>query len=265
MSTAFRSSIKNKRIIFFHAPKCGGTSVNQVLKGCFGLQRAITRHGIVQIEPHATRLAAEMTGRNIHTIFEHILAYYLQLESTRYISGHINYSTHIDSIAANAWDYITILRKPESRFVSHFFYDANKPNRDHFAIETGIEEFIETPRAETLGVTFVSMLMGAPSVNDGHELLNIELLRQGATITAAKENLDKFAIVGTLEKLAEFEAAINRRYAIAARIPHHKRNPLANYPKFGELPEHLRSKIEKICEPDREIYEHALKRVQGET
>jgi hypothetical protein len=74
-------------------------------------------------------------------------------------------------------------------------------------------------------------------------------------VADAIDNLGRFAIVGTLEHLKEFEAAIQQRYGIKSSIGHQRKSPRAGYLKFAEQPREVQERLLELCEPDMIIYE----------
>ena len=71
----------------------------------------------------------------------------------------------------------------------------------------------------------------------------------------AIDNLGRFAIVGTLERLKDLEAAIQQRYGIKSAIPHHRKSPRPGYLKFAEQPREVQERLLEMCEADMIIYE----------
>jgi hypothetical protein len=204
-----------------------------------------------------------MMDRDIHALREGIVLYLAQIPDAKYVVGHIPYSTLLDDTPGEPWDYMTILRSPESRLLSNYYYNASNSNQEHFAIDVEIEEFLESERGLIYGNSYVRCFMGECSLYERQGTLNSAGLRTPEAISAAKRNLDKFAIIGTIESMSSFEAAIDRRYGTSIKFPHLNHNPTEKYPKMKDLPEHVRRKIEEICAPDREVYEHAIKNSPG--
>jgi hypothetical protein len=74
-------------------------------------------------------------------------------------------------------------------------------------------------------------------------------------VADAINNLGRFAIVGTLEHLKEFEAAIQQRYGVKSSIGHERKSPHPGYLKFAEQPRQVQEQLLELCAPDMMIYE----------
>jgi len=196
-------------------------------------------------------------GVKYEVLREQIATYYAQMPEAVYIGGHIPYSTFLDNITPNPWNYVAILRDPESRLLSHYYYNAHKPRQEHFGIDVGLEEFLESPAGRWYGNNYVWIFMGECMTYEARGDFNMATMRTDETIAMAKRNLDKFAVIGTTKSLPSFEAAIQRHFGASLKIPHVNQNPAKKYPSLKDLSENIRKKMEEICAPDREVFEHA--------
>jgi hypothetical protein len=229
------------RIAFFHPPKCGGTSVRKWLASAFGRPAGL--------DPVAAEAAARNIGVAAASEREAILAYFVQRQDTRFICGHFAYSRRAFVDREDQFELITILRNPLSRVLSRF-YHSGQP--DHFPIVGELADWLQTDDARAAATLFTTMFVG-----------DIELMKRlvrgasnsdfGGAALQAIDNLKRFTIVGTLERLGAFEHAVQQRYGIRARIGHARNNP--TYPRFAQQPSAVQDRLRELCREDMMIYE----------
>lgn len=235
-----------KRVIFFHPPKCGGKSVNRYLAATLG--------GARTLRESASEGAAHNLGIGVQEVRETILAYEIQRRDLRYISGHYPYSRRALAGREGEFDLVTVLRNPLDRMLSLYYFNRFKKNRDHFPIECDLPEWLLTRDAKSAATIFVRMFVGDVMV--ANQLVDADSDSQvmDAAVDDAIGNLRKFAIVGVLESIRDFENAVRQRYGVRSSVAHHNRNPNPGYPAFDEQPEELQSQIRDLCQPDMKIY-----------
>jgi hypothetical protein len=152
------------------------------------------------------------------------------------------------------FDLLTILRNPLDRTLSQYYFSRFNERRDHFPIDCELSEWLLTDRAKSAAMTLTKMFVGDIDVlrhlaADG----NKHDMREAAS--EAIKNLRTFAIVGTLERLGDFERAIRHRYGITSKIGHLRKNPIRDYPKFAEQPPQVQDSLRELCQEDMAIYE----------
>jgi hypothetical protein len=235
-----------RRIAFFHPPKCGGTSVHQWLALTFG--------GPAGLDP----IAAEAAARNLDVpsvkLREAILAYFVERTNARFISGHYNYSVRAFLGHEDEFDLITILRHPLDRTLSNYYYNRFREGRGHFPIKCSLTEWLAMDQARSMARVFTRMFVGDSDTAEA-------LYRHGnchdirwATSEAIR-NLEKFTIVGTLERLKDFQEAVRQRYALKSSIGHLRKSPRPDYRRFADQPREVQERLLELCEPDIMIYE----------
>lgn len=244
-----------RRIAFFHPPKCGGTSVHRWLATAFG--------GPAGLDPIAAEAAAHNLGIASANLREAILAYFVQRSHARFISGHYIYSTRAFLGHEEEFDLITILRNPSDRVLSNYYYNRFREERGHFPIESELSEWLSTDQARATAriftKTFVGDIEAAAALDRRGNWPDIQ-----SAVTEAIHNLRKFAIVGTLEQLKDFEAAVRQRYRIKKKsIGHLRKSPRPGYLKFAEQPAHIQERLLELCEPDMAIYERFASKPQA--
>ena len=235
-----------RRIVFFHPPKCGGTSVYHWLAGTLG--------AAVRVDPIPSVMAAKNLGITGIELREARLAYCVQRDGTLFSSGHYVYTQRVFHGREGEFDLITILRNPLDRMVSNYFYNRFREPRELGAIDIDMPEWLSTYQAKRSATVFARMFVGDMAIaaemdrsGEWHDMRSV--------VASAIENLERFTIVGTLEHLKDFETVIARRYGIRNTIGHLKKSPRPGYPKFADQPAEIQDRIRELCEADLAIYE----------
>lgn len=153
-------------ILFIHIPKTSGTSLRKYLHQIGNVERT----PMIELKPGS---------------------------KADIISGHIFYK-YAEQFYPDA-DYITILRHPVDRAVSHFMHI--KQDRHHYLHKrctgTTLSEFIRDPSVnQTISNLQTKYLSAMPSVAD---VPTIEVSRIRASLDEARTILDKFFYVGFQE------------------------------------------------------------------
>jgi len=243
-----------KRVAFFHPAKCGGTSVRDSLGTVFGGPR--------RVEPGSADRAARQIGIAPMVLREGILAYLVQRHDVPFISGHFCYFRRAFADREDEFDLITILRNPLDRFLSHYYFARFKPNPERFLPNhEELPEYLSTTRAKVWATTYTRMFVGEiESAKALHERGACDEMPKA--VASAIDNLGRFAIVGTLEHLKDFEAAIQQRYGIKGPIKHERKSPRLGYPKFADQPREVQERLLELCASDMIIYERFAKKPQ---
>ncbi len=241
-----------QRFVYHHIPKCGGTSVGRALRKRYLLSQAT-------VTPESSFRAFEaFTGRedreqmliDVLDLREQMLLYHM-FEDVRGVSLHVRFSEIAYQRFSDSYKFVTMLRDPVKRFVSHYHWSYGKPHA-HAWIEDDFESFLESDRAKRIGATYVEYLCGLPKdvPTDSDE-----------AISAAVANLAKFAVVGDIANTARFEADIQKELGVRVKIKHeNKGSTTARAKPELENPE-WRAKIEKLCAPDIAVWDAAFPRL----
>ena len=153
---------------------------------------------------------------------------YEVFKGTRFITRHFNFRDKVFNETSSDYDYITVLREPVQRFISKYHYNE---------IEIPITDFLNTKRAQEWGREYV------------HRFLGDEVsLSAGKKIERAKNNLEKFRLVGQLGNLDKFKNEFRNKYNRKINITE------LNVGDYGEIEESLIGELKKICEPDIELF-----------
>jgi hypothetical protein len=236
------------RFVFHHIPKCGGTSVGRALRRRYLLSQAT-------ISPEASYRAFELfTGRDdrqqmlvdVLDLREQMLLY-LMFEDVRGISAHVRFSEKAYGHFSDRYKFVTVLRHPVDRFVSHYFWDWNKPGK-HGRVEEGFETFLETDRARRFGATLVEYLCGLPKEVPTYS---------DEAVAAAVGNLSKFNVVGDIGDVPDLQIKLREALGVRISIGHeNKRRPTIKQASSPLDDVTLKSRVEALCAPDIAVYSH---------
>jgi hypothetical protein len=236
------SSLPGEKILYFHVPKCGGTSIHQAFTAIYG--------GLAELlEAKASKRAAEALGDDPLHLRERWLAYHIAKARAPYIGGHFPWSPALAALGRN-YRLATMLREPRAHFLSAFFFNRDGPDRDHTPIErnTALKDFVHSKRAENLGRLYVRYFTDPQ-------------LRTNATdsdaIETACRNLMTLDVVGTLEHLDEFVAQIDQLIGRHLEVGHERVSPTPIANQVAEMDDDLLAVIDELCRPNRVVYEAA--------
>ncbi len=232
--------IRNHRIFFFHIAKCGGTSISNAIVKCYKPWRARDLNSIVILNEEAARFAERNTVETTHypLVRRDLLNYMMSLPNVRCISGHFQYSNSAHDAYQDEWHFVTVLRDPVARWLSHYRYNALQKK-----IEMPIEEFIETKQAKSFGRAFVDEITEdlKKSSIDSEELIKIALGRY-----------KRFSILGRLDDLPDFARKFEEKFQHKLDIKYLNRTPEGR--KDARLSDSVMSRIAELCAPDISLY-----------
>ena len=237
-----------RRVFFLHVQKCGGTSIKQALRDGFPLTRP--RDELLDLDAAAsTRVAAEL-GLLPFEFRDQLLSYSLASSYPRVVMGHFRYTSALHAKYLDDVKFITVLREPEDRFLSAYFYDRYK-SHEYARIVDSLEDFLlkdgePTLRARAHAERYVSLFQG-----DGS---NRARRSTQADIDAAIDNLRRFSLVGFLDDLGPFVDRLNEWADVPVDIPMLNTTP-ASSAQLDEVTPELMAVVREICEPSRRVYE----------
>jgi len=220
-------------IIYIHVPKCGGSSFGAALRLRFLASQATIslNQGNAALQGE-DRIISDYAAR-ADELRDHVAA------GTHLITGHVQYDADLHAGPARSYRFVTLLRDPVARFVSHYNYLQRKhPNPDRPAT---LEAFLDTPDAARLASQYLFYFAGhsqtrAPDLDH--------------SIQRAIAALDRFDLVGDLAAPGAFARDLRR--ITHTPILQWRRNAA---PAPTEIPASLHSRIEALCAPDIAIFD----------
>lgn len=213
-------------IVYIHVPKCGGSSFGAALRVRFALSQTTIRLG--QGNPLLTgpaRILSDYADRQKQLR-------QLMARGVRMISGHVQYQPELP---ARGYAFVTLLRDPVDRFVSHYNYLQRK-HPDPARAAT-LQAFLDTSDAARLATQYLFYFAGQDTGD------------RDTRIDRAIANLGRFDVVGDLNDTDAFVCDL--RGLIRGPLPQWRRNAA---PARTTVPDHLRPQIETLCAPDIAIY-----------
>lgn len=186
-------------LISMHMEKCGGTSMEALLRQQYGTAFQLYDPGYPQ-DPQAFSSPEE---------------------GIRCLHGHMYYGLH-RQLADRKCSYITILRDPVNRFLSNYQHIRRykHPLQELINSRDGLGEMCENPQARHYRNLFVRRLAGI----DGEPCR--------ADMEQAEHRLRQFALVGKVEQFEAFVGAARARLGWSACQITHK-NAADSDPRTG--------------------------------
>ncbi|MBX2848647.1 MAG: sulfotransferase family protein [Acidiferrobacterales bacterium] len=217
----------DNKIIFVHIPKCGGTSLDSLIRKKFRFNR-------FKISARASAEASQKTAVDIHAVRGALLNYAVSLDY-KFISGHF-YLHHPEHY--NDYKIITMLRNPVDRLISHYLYNRYKTHSTHDAINIEFEDFLNSDLAKDYGNLYCRYF--SESQNPSESI----------------KTLSNFSKVGILEHLAPFKSYIQKELELKGNLAKKNTSPVSRTTRSQDLLSTYQDKITKICRDDIEIYNH---------
>lgn len=222
-----------------HIPKCGGTSLKK------SLIQAVEGNNTFDLDAHASKYVADLFHKeeSLHK-FRHKLMLYA-MASGRYnlIMGHALFSQKDFRPFFNKFSFISVVRDPVERFLSHYFYNRHKSS-DHYKLDEGLEEFLASDQAKGFGNYLVRYFSGRDKKDD---------------LDTAISNLNHFSVIGTLEDLPKFQKDFKKEFGKQLNIKHSNENPVGASDRNKLLTGGQMELVREFCKDDTVIYDHILK------
>jgi Galactose-3-O-sulfotransferase len=220
-------------VIFLHLPRSSGATLNRIIAQQFPPEAIVKVGGKSRAATHAAIAA---------------------VSGARAITGHYSYGLH--EAVARPSTYITIMREPVKRFVSHFY--SAKYNPRHHLHELVSSGELTMRDAAPLLANIVTRYIAGDAVEVTAETAD------HSTLEVAKQNLERhFSVVGIAERFDESLVLLQRRLGWKVRA-----FTDANVNRSrGEADQPTAEEIEAILQSnqlDRELYGWARERLNRE-
>ncbi len=225
-----------KRLFFMHIPKCGGSSTIE------GLYQTYNPYDVFRLDAPASVSALNLFNGEggINEYRSRLLMYAMSSNQYKLIAGHFIFDERAYRAFSEKWSFITMIREPVSRFISHYFFNRFS-KKNHYRINDELQEFLNKPDAADLGTMMLKYFSGSYA---------------NANIETAKLNANKFSTIGTLDSIDEFIAEIKAKHDIVLPVTHLNKNPKTYSDQQKVLSTEFMKQINKVCEPDIELYDY---------
>lgn len=228
----------DRALIFLHIPKSGGT----------------TLHGIIESQYPADRIYT-IDSRDVRASIAAFKALpEAERRRLRVLKGHMAFGLH-------AWlpqpsTYITLVRHPVERAISHYYHIRRTPHHTHHATVVGqnlsLHAFMETGVSRLVDNGQVRALAAAEEVPYGRCTADL-LDRAIAHIEGY------FTLVGLTERFDETLVLLQR--ALGWRVAMYRpRNVGSNRPPTADVPAETLQFIADLNEFDLRLYDYAVQR-----
>lgn len=212
--------------------KCGGTSVRAAFRET--ATSVFTLHGEAAVEAAGGYLAQDENWR----FRAELLTYLLEVGEHDTILGHFRYHDRHEAYLGSA-DFVTVLRQPIDRFQSLYAYRRSRPQATVSA-ERPLDEVLADPMWQAAGRIYVDTFCGDPTLQPG----------SAEAVAAAIANLRRLAVVGTLDDMAGFGAAITAATGRPIAVPTRNVGTVD-----VAVTDDQRATIEELCRPDQAVYD----------
>jgi hypothetical protein len=220
-------------LIFLHIPKAAGTTLHAVIDAEYDRQSVYTLDGWPETEARFRNLPEPERAR------------------LRVLKGHMEFGLH--TLLPGPSTYVTILRQPLDRLVSHYYYVRGNPAHHLHA----------KVRAEDLSLVDYVLRGSTIELDNGQtRLLSAsEGLPFGRCtrkqLELAKRNLrDYFSVVGLTERFDETLLLLRARFGWR-RSACSPQNVTKDRPPLDAIPRSDREQIARLNCYDQELYDYA--------
>jgi hypothetical protein len=261
LSRAANSLSRRKvgRLFFLHVPKCGGTSLRFAMSKPYRMLDRRSDAGIIHLKADAMYQAAQMvsdTGStDVHRMEEFLLLYYMSQGRVRFIDGHVPFSAAAHRQYKDRFRFVTLLRDPVERWISEYTY--NRFHGGGHMADTAamdITDYLKTDFAIGQGCQYVLYLGGRRRDSD---------YRNEEAIRNARENTEKFDLIGCLEDVQSFAESFSSQFGWRLELKSRNVTPApAGFVEQTFTPA-IREQVREICQPDYLVYDKVRGRLQA--
>lgn len=241
-----------KNICFVHIPKCGGTSIRSGMKRSW-LNLVINRK--TSLDHPASALAAESYGKDILTYREELLRYFLFGNSSKYVFGHFKCTDETRRLFQENWYFITLLRDPVKRWLSHYYFDRYRTRNVHYnTSDLPIDRYLASKEGLQNARIYARHFS---NYKIGEEITSQH-------VSDAVENILGFDVYGILENLESFAKNYKSKTGVSLKIKNKNKNPKKNYVRES-ISNELQQRVVELCQYDLQIYNQIKSRLSART
>lgn len=206
-------------IISFHFPKCAGTTLRHFWQAAYN---NVFLYDPIYRRKHRKQLHDNAPPHVVH--------------------GHMLYGMHV--IFKVPCEYVTVMRDPVTRFVSHWLHwvEWGREARFQEIKDNSLEWFLDHPYTVEISNTMTWYLSGRKPTCQ-------------ATFDLARRRLDTFALIGILDYFPAFLQALRDRYEIDVPDPEERKMELQSDTRCAEKTAHVRDRLEEMNSWDIRLYQ----------
>jgi hypothetical protein len=228
-------SVTAPAVLFLHIPKAGGQTLGEIV---YAQTRAETESESDVLKAGVAYLTYGFLKERPLVVPEYALPL-LRRPDLRAVIGHFWFGLH--EHVARPSVYVTTLRDPVERVLSLYYY-----TRLHDSIS--LDEFIADPPFREVDNDQTRRIAGVdPEIGECTPAL----------LDAAKENLRRFAVAGTIERLDDMLPLLQRRLGWQRPVAWYPRNVNPDRPAASSLPRATIAAIRRRNELDFELWRYA--------
>lgn len=235
------------RLLYIHAPKCGGTSFGSAVRLAYCNSQAtidLKTSGRIREAMYPEASGADKVLREQE--IRKVMLGELLARGVQCVSAHVLYHRDLHESLDPDRKLVTLLRDPVARFLSHYAYvQRTHPNKDR---PDTLAEFLDSEMAQRYGSIYLLFFAGTyqHTTND-----------LSAALQKAQDNLSKFDLIGDLSRTGEFRAGLKSLIGRPLITWERNKRPDQKPSRSRDVPEELRARIEEICAPDISLFRHA--------
>ena len=234
---------------FMHIPKSGGTSLSEALHASVPLNQHI---GVIAAIP--TRRVAGVVfagvddpnvvhedGPRCEELFKlrELQLMMFMAQENALVHGHFLFSQAAHEKFGHAYKYVTVLRDPIRRVISNY-----RASRFENYFTGSIDEYLDSDVGRRHAQVNLRYFSGMAEIPRGEE---------AGALSRAKDNQDKFSLIGIIENMNLFETQYNDLFKTRLKTHHYN---VARGDKV-RLSSSQKTRLERLCAEDIVLYERA--------
>ena len=238
---------QNQALIFLHIPKAAGSTLATIIRGQYQASSIYEQYPANIRHSGASLTASQSAHQRVSKLKSLPLA---KREKIAALMGHDGFGLH--ELLPRPATYITMLRDPIDRVISHYYYVLRNPNNYLYEIVTSKQMSLEEYATSNLSPELDN---GQTKYLTGFQTPYLAWGEYANTIleTAKNNLLHHFAVVGLTERFDDSLVLIQR--AFGWKTPFYVKTNVTRHrlPK-QDLPAHVVDVIRKRNELDIELY-----------